>query len=302
MKHLLFETGGRPLNNDDFVTFQDEIYYAVNGQFLGLPACVVQGCDVTPASTGKHNISAGLVYIEGEIRRFEGVSEVTLPQELYCGPFETTELRAYQTGGSKATMGEAVVLCRPYSATTPGWKVIVQPEGVLRAAKAREALFRAPCEIGMVADFPAEYDTTGKGKYGTNAYGWALCNGQNNTPNMAGRFPVGFDGSNAAPDYNATRKVGGLKEVALTEDQNGPHAHSMDAAGAHTHSFNNWQLNKKADRGDQEWVPDPGIRNNNFNTASAGNHSHVINQSGQGTPHENRPPYMVLAFRMWVGF
>ena len=297
MKHLLFDNGGRPLNNDDFVTLQDEIYYAVNGQLLGLPACVVSGCDVTSNGNNAYNISHGLVYVEGEIRRFEGVTDVALPQELYAGPFETTETRAYQTGGSKATMGEAVVLARPYDAATPGWKVLVKPEGVLRVAKAREGLFREVGEGGFLFDIDTKlYDNTGRGLYGTKAYGWQLANGKGSAPDMQGRFPVGVGG---AGDYSAPRKTGGAEKVALSADQNGRHTHSMESGGEHQHGVPTraGDGNNNIGRRGNDTTNDGQLK-----TDRAGSHTHTINESGAGAAHENRPPYLAVAFRMWVGF
>jgi microcystin-dependent protein len=303
MKHTLYKDGGRPLNNDDFVTMQDEIYYAINGQLLGLPACVVCGCDVTAASGGNYDVASGLVYLDGEIRRFEGVSDVALPLELYTGPFTITELRAYQTGGSKETMGEALVLSRPFDAANPGDKVLVKAEGVLRVSKAREALFRQVNEIGMVADFPPEWDSTGRGKYGTNSFGWALCNGNNGTPNMGGRFPVGFSSDGAlGTDYNATRKMGGLKEVQLTVEQMPYHTHTEQQAGSHSHSYVDTfpaeESTVDAGNNKRRTKLETQVRQ----TESTGWHTHAIDPTGDDRPHENRPPYLVLAFRMWVGF
>ena len=298
MKHLLFDNGGRPLNNDDFVTFQDEIYHAVNGQFLGLPACVVAGCDVSQSTvtTGNFDIAPGLVFIDGEVRKFAGVTDVVMPQELVSDAFTTTELRAYQTGGSKGTMGEAVVIARAYNQASTDDKVKVTEDGVLTVGKAREGLFRQGAEIGMMADFPSEYDATGRGKYGTNSFGWALCNGQNNTPNMAGNFVAGY-GSGQGNEYEATRRTGGAKEVELTADQNGQHSHTMQQAGQHSHTIG---LASNANDGSQAQKGNGTVRTGN--TSQAGNHSHTIDSSGLGQAHENRPPFVVLAFRMWVGF
>lgn len=49
--------------------------------------------------------------------------------------------------------------------------------------------------------------------------GWALCDGQNNTPDLRGRFVLG-----AGQEYEAGA-MGGVEEVALTVEQMPKHAH-----------------------------------------------------------------------------
>jgi len=83
--------------------------------------------------------------------------------------------------------------------------------------------------------------------------GWALCDGKNETPNLSGRFIVGYD--SADTEYNSTNKVGPVftdadgssngtnttdaKQVRLTSDQSGlvNHKHEIIDVG-HTHNFN----------------------------------------------------------------
>lgn len=76
--------------------------------------------------------------------------------------------------------------------------------------------------------------------------GWWLCNGQNGTPDLRGRFFVGRDDTNT--DYFTIGKTGGKSHVRLTVDQipkhthpdNG-HSHSInlntDSSGSHRHQY-----------------------------------------------------------------
>jgi microcystin-dependent protein len=296
MKKLRFRTGGRPRANNDLQTLQDEVDYAITGQFLGLPACVVFGCEIVPQPNGKFNVGHGLLYMEAGIHRFDGVANVDLPAELYLAAEVLSDLRPYQTGGSDYCMSERKVMARSVAGT--GSRLLVTPDGILHFTKAREASFRSVGEMTMLADVAAEWDNTGKGKYGTKSYGWALCNGLNGTPNMEGMFPVGFGGSG---DYAVTRRTGGLASVRLTANQNGQHTHQMDQAGAHSHSYQDrFTVERDAidagsnTRRDQD-------RTETKNTGSAGSHVHTIQESGLGEAHENRPPFMVVAYRMWIG-
>lgn len=125
--------------------------------------------------------------------------------------------------------------------------------------------------------------------------GWALCDGTNGTPNLSGRFVVGFDKNTG--DYNVTGKTGGANQVVLTSVQMPTHSHSgtTSNSGNHTHSFTG--ATKKGDG------TGTGSSNAYYGaltrtTAAAGIHSHSFetNPTGGNQPHENRPPYYVLAY------
>ena len=54
-------------------------------------------------------------------------------------------------------------------------------------------------------------DSTGLGVVGSPWEGWAIADSRNGTPNLKGRFIVGYD--NADPDYNSVGDTGGQKEM-----------------------------------------------------------------------------------------
>ena len=149
--------------------------------------------------------------------------------------------------------------------------------------------------------------------------GWALCNGQNNTPNLSGRFILGYGGT-----HTTLKETGGAETVQLTASQMPSHNHSATAritgatttsGGAHTHNMtfgSNYA-------GGSSYVPvgplytpyssddgDGGTRS--FSTNSGGGaHTHDVSitsssitagNKGGGQAHNNMPPYYVLAFIM----
>jgi len=120
--------------------------------------------------------------------------------------------------------------------------------------------------------------------------GWVLCDSTNGTPDLKGRFIVGYDPNDA--DYNALKKTGGEKVHALTLAEMPPHTHSGQTA-SHRLSLKNtgWVggthgLAAAADQG-----PANFDHKHNFTTAS----------QGGGAAHKNRPPYYVLAYIMYIG-
>jgi hypothetical protein len=64
---------------DDIGVLQDEIYTTIASMFTSLGKnFVVSGCEVTEVDTDLVNISAGIVFIDGEFCRFDGALNVDL--------------------------------------------------------------------------------------------------------------------------------------------------------------------------------------------------------------------------------
>ena len=104
--------------------------------------------------------------------------------------------------------------------------------------------------------------------------GFVLCDGNNSTPNLSGRFVVGYDASNSDYDVNDT---GGSESVTLTINQ----------IPAHTHNIN---LAVRA------FYQEP--RNFGVGTDGSANNSEDTGSTGGGQSHENRPPYYALCYIM----
>ena len=104
--------------------------------------------------------------------------------------------------------------------------------------------------------------------------GFALCDGKNSTPNLSGRFVVGYDASNSDYDVDDT---GGSESVTLTVNQ----------IPAHTHNIN---LAVRA------FYQEP--RNFGVGTDGSANNSEDTGSTGGGQSHENRPPYYALCYIM----
>ena len=101
--------------------------------------------------------------------------------------------------------------------------------------------------------------------------GWAICNGQNGTPDLRDRFIVGTGSS-----YNLGN-TGGANSVTLTVAQ----------IPAHTHTYERTDVG--IDVNDRPWP----ASNNDCNMTNQNTSS-----TGGGQAHENRPPYYALMFIM----
>lgn len=142
--------------------------------------------------------------------------------------------------------------------------------------------------------------------------GWALCDGTNGTPNLTGRFIVGYDPNDA--DYNATQKTGpnftdadgtsdgtntqDAKQVRLLSTQSGlpSHGHDVDEK-PHSHGYTDIFRNDGYAGGDK------GARggftaseDRNTTLTSTGLTIKNSTQQNASTSIENRPPYYVLAY------
>ncbi|MBD2769689.1 hypothetical protein IC235_17505 [Hymenobacter sp. BT664] len=304
MLNLLFDLNGRPRGLDDLKTLQEQTQYAIYGQFLGLPACVVSGCEIRPQAGGQVDIGNGLVFLESGIHRFNGAAGVTLPMELYLDAAVDTDMRPYFDGVSRACMSERKVAIRAVGGT--GEAVRVMPEGVLRFEKAREALLREVGDLQFSTRIVAtDYDTSGKGKYGTKAYGWQL-SGNGTTVDIRGRFPVVADSRSS--DY-ALGVTGGAAKVTLGATEVPRHTHNMGNAGQHTHNATVAHEGDDSSRIYGVFVGQQNGASGGTTTASvqqAGSHTHTLDAAGGnalgGTDeHENRPPYVALGAREWIG-
>lgn len=110
--------------------------------------------------------------------------------------------------------------------------------------------------------------------------GWALCNGENGTPDLTDRFLVGVGG---AEGY-AYGQTGGADSVALTTAQMPKHKHSYRTASDRTfHYVGGWHHS--------DW----------WQNSTSGKHKNgSTDETGGGEAHENRPPYYAVCFIMRV--
>jgi microcystin-dependent protein len=144
--------------------------------------------------------------------------------------------------------------------------------------------------------------------------GWALCDGRTvngyKTPNLKGRFVVGYD--NGVADYNnpgnlstkgtGSSNLGGSEDVTLTNNQMPRHNHggSTVSAGVHSHFTMLGVEGDDSGHGSSSSEYTLGPFKLFVSALPAGAHAHTINPDGGTSAHENRPPYYTLAYIMRV--
>jgi len=131
--------------------------------------------------------------------------------------------------------------------------------------------------------------------------GWALCDGNNGTPDLRGRFVVGVNpNNNRNPNfsvYEKDAKDGGAESVTLQTSQIPGHTHNYgDATWLEDYNWyqSNWggmNYNGGGNFGGNRDSLDGGNQAIGvWRTTDAG--------TGGGQAHENRPPFYALAYIM----
>lgn len=124
--------------------------------------------------------------------------------------------------------------------------------------------------------------------------GWALCNGQIvddlQTPDLSGKFVVGWQSSNE--DYNLIGNTGGQEKVTLATQEIPSHVHNFaDAYFIEAHS-------DLVGANGTQWIGNnlSGSNKTDRDNSYVCLWDHDTRATGGGQPHENRPPYYVLAY------
>lgn len=123
--------------------------------------------------------------------------------------------------------------------------------------------------------------------------GWALCNGQIvddlQTPDLSGKFVVGWQSGNE--DYNLIGNTGGQDKVTLTTPEIPSHVHNF-ADAYFVEAYDGIGINGSQWIGNNLYGSSKTDRDNSYVALW----DHDTRAAGGGQPHENRPPYYVLAY------
>ena len=114
----------------------------------------------------------------------------------------------------------------------------------------------------------------------------------------AGRVPVGFDASDSS--FDTAEETGGSKDAIVVSHT---HTGSTDSTGAHSHNYAGGEYTGAYDYGTNMSVNNMGdttdARSRNFDTSSAGSHSHTVtvDSTGSSGTNANLQPYITVY--MW---
>lgn len=111
--------------------------------------------------------------------------------------------------------------------------------------------------------------------------GWVECNGQNNSPDLRGRFPVGV-----GSEY-ALGNTGGMESVILKDTELPSHIHSGKTNDV-SYGRDSYGVAETIFFVEPHTAKDEGTHTHTFTTDA----------TGGSQPHNNMPPYYVLRFIM----
>ena len=128
--------------------------------------------------------------------------------------------------------------------------------------------------------------------------GFVLCNGSNNTPDLRGRFVVGYNDNDNDYDVNDT---GGSKDNTLSVSQLPSHNHSFSGSASHNHTHTK-ATHPSGSGPEQNQSGGPENRTNFGDTGTTSTATVTISgttgNQGSGSAIENRPPYYALCYIM----
>ncbi len=292
-------TGRRRFANDDLQVLQSH-FEAFERQFQGKGAFVISGGAIS-GTTGAYNISSALVFLNGKVIAYQGASNISItantklvedsPELLGERTFDLISEERAGIIKYRAKITDEVAIGDSIPLTTIGFTNTyenVYAELLYPAIYNRASLNILPLGVILMWSGSIEqFDETGRGK--DNLDGWALCNGINGTPDMRGRFMVGYDPN--VLDYNSPAKTGGLKEVRLTVEQLPSHRHTEELLPGKGGLIKRSQLGSVTTALTADAVGS-GVEPDVLSTPI--NDEYI----GSDSPHENRPPYFVVCYIM----
>jgi hypothetical protein len=223
---------------------------------------IISGC-VNSGTGSVYNISAGVIYYNGEIFNFDGASFTLTGLQKAYARIETTQYITNAdpvqfTDGVNRNVHNIRKFVVENTITSSGLPEFINFVTVPSSSLSGD-IKEIVCDNAYLAKY---FDATGLGRL--ERTGWAIMNGQNGTPNDAGKVVISYGGG------YTLGQTGGVEAVTLNESEIPVHSHGGVP-----------QLATDTDR---------GVGNSSlFSLDAAGQTS----TAGGGQPHTNMQPFVV---------
>lgn len=273
MNKINLEGGQYPLSTQAMAFVVDMINSCGLLTLIGGKNYILSGC----VTTGK-TVGDGWVVVNGELLPFRGgtvantivVVEESEDVNANGMTFERARIRRYAKFGTGTGANYL-----PWAAFNP-----LPTNQQLNIDKATtEYVDTELAKIGGTT-IPAGVVVMWSGSPTAIPDGWALCDGTQNTPDLRGRFVVGYNRDDA--DYNGIGKAAGSKTVTLTTANLPAHSH---------------KVMKRGDDHNLDHSGTYGVLETNL-VADANGIDIGLGNTGDGQAFDIRPPYYVLAYIM----
>jgi len=156
------------------------------------------------------------------------------------------------------------------------------------------------CTVAYINDNfdmnPSLPSLPGKGKVGSERYGWAICNGNNGTIDKRGRVGIGYDGNT----YQMGG-IGGASTVTLSSSQIPSHGHEYQDAYYAEHSSGGspnsvYGQNSNSDNDNSFVYRYENPVGASFAPPGVGRRPKTYDNTGGDQSHNNMQPYVVSLF------
>lgn len=225
---------------------------------------------------------------------------VTVKFSLYDTPTGVTALWAEQQSVTLANDGRFSVVLGSTTPINPGLFTGTTYIGVKVGSDAEMPRQQLTSVAYALNAIPKGVIVMWSGTLATIPAGWALCDGNNGTPNLKDRFVVG-----AGNEYQPNSPPGGEKTHVLTINEMPTHTHIQDN---HVHDRNTLSTGQsgrynKVGAPDQITSPSTNLHFiDELQVPGTGQYTYpttATNQyTGGGAAHNNMPPYYALAYIM----
>lgn len=291
------QTGGFPLTTNTLNFMQASLLLMQNFGEIAGDLTILSGCKVTGSQ-----VSDGTVYIGGEILPFVGG---TLATNVVI--VETRTQKQFEDGVARDV--EVVRKAQFGNGTT------VYPWANFTRITPIKILQKALTPVGLISMWSGEISEI--------PAGWVLCNGENGTPDLSGKFVRGYSEGEHRTDENAGMGAkGGSDSVTLQSVNLPPHSHDFTASGSHSHSFKDaYYIEKSGDKKavsgtqyvgesllgsaksdeDNRYVYYRNSKTDSEFIRLTGVTQRAGGLNGEAQPIDNRPAYYTLAFIMFKG-
>ena len=136
--------------------------------------------------------------------------------------------------------------------------------------------------------------------------GWKICDGQNGTPDLRGRFILA-EGQGSGLTNRQKNQKGGSETHKLTIKQMPHHGHHFQTQGHHRHysglgegRVDGWHWGFSGSPNNMGSHGGVDTDNVAWGTSATGNHNHNFHAEGGNESHNNMPPFYVLMYIMKI--
>lgn len=196
MKKLRSLQGGYPRQQDYLLILQNELITMADALFATLGVdMVLKGCALTNHGNGTVSIAAGIVYISGEVVRFDGAANIISNNTktfIKSTPINT-DPKIFADGQSREVYSEVKAIIGNKASVTEipiGVVVLYNLATYIQDVVSSYAIKGEVKDIyDLDGTFLENFDSTGLG-VSARYTNWAMVNGNNGTPDAKGRVRV----------------------------------------------------------------------------------------------------------------